>query len=54
MYLLDEQEPGWKKNTSKLAWKAKLEKMRKTKKQEEEDLIASKMPNVPLIPSLEE
>ncbi|TNV85164.1 hypothetical protein FGO68_gene6828 [Halteria grandinella] len=50
----DIKEPGWKKKASQQAWKAKLEKMRKQKNLAEEDVIASKMPNVSLIPSLEE
>lgn len=34
MMELNNQEPNWKKNLSKLAWRAKLEKRRKLKKQE--------------------
>lgn len=52
--LVKVEDPAWKTNTAKLAWKAKLERMKKQKKLEPEEEIEMKMPNVPMIPSNEE
>jgi hypothetical protein len=38
---LVDKVPGWKKNASQNAWKAKLERMRRQKFKVEEDAIAA-------------